>query len=61
MDRDNKKMECFLCKKPYSWTGHRIELALGCHLKCAVLDKQIEEAQQKLTDLEYKKFLICQK
>ena len=60
MDRDNK-MECFLCKKPYSWIGPKIELALQCHVRCAVLEKHIEEAQQKLTDLEYKTFLICQK
>jgi len=61
MKTDNKLMECFLCKKPYSWTGPKIQLALGCHLKCAVLEKQIEEAEQRLTDLQYKKFLICQK
>ena len=59
MDRDNK-MQCFLCKKPYNWTGPKIELD-SCHLKCAVLEKQIEETQHKLTELEYKKFLICQK
>tara|TARA_R110000782_G_scaffold52117_2_gene111942 strand:+ start:4299 stop:4568 length:270 start_codon:yes stop_codon:yes gene_type:complete len=58
---DNKKMECFLCKKQYSWSSPRIEIALSCHLKCAVLEKQIEDAQQKLTELEYKTFQICHK
>lgn len=78
MDIENK-LDCFLCKKPYTWTSSRIQLALGCHLKCALVEKQIEEAKKKvnlksvffekqiekakkrLTDLEYRKFLICQK
>ena len=68
MDKD-KKITCFLCKKPYNWTNKNpykwtaspIEIAMRCHLECASVERQIEKAQQKLTDLEYKKFLICQK